>query len=80
MVVLGDLGAGKTTWLSFLAYHLARSFRAGPLRHVRAGARPAQGRAHSSCLLLGRRRSRHCRESTEKALSISFNQRADFGV
>src|SRR5262249_33953292 len=33
LVVLGDLGTGKSTLASFLAYNLARSFRDDPLRH-----------------------------------------------
>ena len=33
LVVLGDLGTGKTTLTRFLAYQLARSFRDDPLRH-----------------------------------------------
>ncbi|MCX7837899.1 MAG: TIR domain-containing protein, partial [Anaerolineae bacterium] len=33
LVVLGDLGTGKSTLVRFLAYHLAKSFRADPLRH-----------------------------------------------
>ena len=32
MVVLGDLGAGKSTLASFLAYNLAKSFRDDPIR------------------------------------------------
>ncbi len=33
LVVLGDLGTGKSTLSGFLAYNLARSFRDDPLRH-----------------------------------------------
>ncbi|MBM4258530.1 MAG: hypothetical protein FJ147_21860 [Deltaproteobacteria bacterium] len=33
LVVLGDLGTGKSTLAGFLAYNLARSFRDDPLRH-----------------------------------------------
>ncbi|MBI4664520.1 MAG: NACHT domain-containing protein [Verrucomicrobia bacterium] len=33
LVVLGDLGTGKTTLLGFLAYQLARNFRDDPVRH-----------------------------------------------
>jgi WD40 repeat protein len=33
LVILGDLGTGKSTLAGFLAYNLARSFRDDPLRH-----------------------------------------------
>jgi hypothetical protein len=33
LVVLGDLGCGKTTLLKFVAYHLARAYQADPLRN-----------------------------------------------
>lgn len=33
LAILGDLGTGKSTLSSFLAYHLARSFQDDPLRH-----------------------------------------------
>jgi len=33
LVVLGDLGTGKSTLARFLAYHLAKSFASDPLRH-----------------------------------------------
>src|SRR5262245_62073625 len=33
LVVLGDLGTGKSTLAEFLAYNMARSFRDDPLRH-----------------------------------------------
>lgn len=33
LVVLGDLGTGKTTLAYYLAYEMARAFRADPLRH-----------------------------------------------
>lgn len=33
LVLLGDLGTGKSTLTNFLTYHLARSFRDDPLRH-----------------------------------------------
>ena len=33
LVVLGDLGTGKSTLAGFLSYNLARSFRDDPLRH-----------------------------------------------
>jgi hypothetical protein len=33
LVVLGDLGTGKSTLAKFLAYNLGRSFRDDPLRH-----------------------------------------------
>ncbi len=33
LVILGDLGSGKSTLMSFLAYQLAQSFLSDPLRH-----------------------------------------------
>jgi WD40 repeat protein len=33
LVILGDLGTGKTTLSEFLTYHLARSFMDDPVRH-----------------------------------------------
>ena len=33
LVILGDLGTGKTTLSLFLAYHLAKNFKDDPIRH-----------------------------------------------